>query len=66
MFVVDKIRVRPNSVRKELLRQGYLDGVKLNTITGASVSILIGADFPQMLTPMMVIISYRCFRNTKN
>ena len=35
-------------MRKELLRQGYTDGVKLNTITGASVSILIGADFPKM------------------
>ena len=48
MFVVDKIPVRPNSVCTELLRQNYLDGVELHTITEASVSILIGADVPEM------------------
>ena len=48
VFVVDKIPVRPNSVCTKLLRQNYLDGVELHTVTGASVSILIGADVPEM------------------
>ena len=48
VFVVDKIPVRPNSVCTELLRQNYLDGVELHIVPGASVSILIGADVPEM------------------
>ena len=48
VFVVDKIPVRPNSVCTKLLRQNYLDGIELHTVPGASVSILIGADVPDM------------------
>ena len=48
VYVVDKIPVKSNVVSNQLLDMNYLKGVELNTIPGASVSLLIGADVPEL------------------
>ena len=48
VYVVDKIPVKSNVVSNQLSDMNYLKGIEFNTIPGASVSLLIGADVPEL------------------
>ena len=48
VFVIDNIPVKPNTASQRLLKASYLNDVVLNSIPGGTVSILIGADVPEL------------------
>ena len=49
MFSVDKIPVKPNMIRnKSILEMPHLQDISLQELRRAEVSVLIGADVPEM------------------